>query len=536
MDFLTGLLGLSGEGPINLAPIMYGIIAILGIIGALKGLSRGISRQFVRSLTVVASAIICFIFVSLCFARLEAFLSDKTMADVETWILQTGLIPEGTDTGWIRDLDKQTLELILTIPVTLIVMPLLFVICFIVVSTVMLIVHWILCAIFGFKKRRNNFITRLLGMALGALQGVAVAGLIMMPVIGLGNSLSESVALLNEKEPDSSFTVSLNENYGTYVASVTENPAAKTLGKLGINAVYKGLATVEINGKKESITELFPTVTMAVGDATKLYHADPKNLTPENEAAIKSILERVEGNDYLTRIVAGTIRSVAYTYTDGVISLNLGEPFDSIIDSAMEIFHTTDETNLTANLNTIADVYFILSQDGVLTAFSAGSDAMLNALTTRDSTGETAVTRVITTIKANERTKPLVVLITKISVSVMSQQAGLGEDTLETYESIKTGINENILSIEKEDYETEEEYVEEISTALDTTLKENNITLEKEIVDTMAQYVADNFSEVEEITDEQASDIILSYYDAYLEYLETGEIPEDLVPPNFETE
>ena len=74
------------------------------------------------------------------------------------------------------------------------------------------------------------------------------------------------------------------------------------------------------------------------------------------------------------------------------------------------------------------------------------------------------------------------------------------------------------MSIDKESYETEEEYVAEISNALDATLKSNQIELEKEIVDTMAQYVADNFSDMEVLTDEEVCDVIIYYYDAYLKY------------------
>ena len=94
------------------------------------------------------------------------------------------------------------------------------------------------------------------------------------------------------------------------------------------------------------------------------------------------------------------------------------------------------------------------------------------------------------------------------------------------YESIKSGINSSVLSIDKNNYEIREDYIADLSTALDSTLKDNGIEIEKQIVDEMAVYVADNFSEVKEITDEVAIEIIFSYYDAYVKYKETGEVPE----------
>ena len=50
----------------------------------------------------------------------------------------------------------------------------------------------------------------------------------------------------------------------------------------------------------------------------------------------------------------------------------------------------------------------------------------------------------------------------------------------------------------------------------------------------MADYVAKNFADKEEVTDEDVDDLILSYYDAYLEYQETGKVPDDIPLPDAE--
>ena len=520
---------------INLIPkVVIGIVAVLGIIGALKGLRRGISRQLVRTLTIVASGIISFILSTETFKKISEYLDGKTMADIEQLLIDKGVNFTLGDFTWLHHFDIHTLELILAIPFSVIIMPLIFVICFMAISAVMLIVHWILSAIFGFSKRRNNIITRLLGMGLGFIQGVAVAGLLLMPFIGLGASVSESVAVLNSESPEDEITVRVTETYDKYIKGAAESPAFMFLGKYGINALYTKIATVNIDDKPTDMTELLPDVAMIVSEARGLKGADFRNLSPENEATVKEVLDSVEDNAYLTEVLAGSVNALSHAYTSGAFNIEIGEPFGSIIDSAVTIFHTSDASNIHSDLDTIAEVLFILSRDDVLTAFDIGSDAMLDVLTKRDANGETTVNRVIKTINSNERTKPLVTLITKLSVTVMSQQAGISENAQATYDNIKASINKDILSIKKEDYATDEEYVTEVSCALDNTLKENNITLEKEIVDSMAQYVTDNYSDIDEITDEQVNDIILSYYDAYLDYLETGEIPDGIAPPVIE--
>ena len=66
-----------------------------------------------------------------------------------------------------------------------------------------------------------------------------------------------------------------------------------------------------------------------------------------------------------------------------------------------------------------------------------------------------------------------------------------------------------------------------LSNTLDSTLKDNGIEIEKEVVDTMAEYMDKEYIQTEKIkndslNDEQFTDILLNYYDAYLEYLENG--------------
>ena len=504
-------------------------VAVLATIGAFKGFRRGISRQIIRTLTIVASAVISFILSTTIYMKISEYLDGKTVADIEGFLIGRGILTESVP--WLYNFDIHTIKLIFTLPTSLIILPLIFVISFISISSAMLIVHVILCAIFGFRKRRNNFLTRLLGMALGFIQGVAVAGLILMPVIGLSSSASNYVTALKAEPQKDTEDVQLIEAYDEYIRGTAENPITLTLGKYGINSIYTQIATVHIDGKAVDTTAEIHNIIEIISEARSLSEADPKNLTPENEAAINRILDTVAGSDYLTDLLAGSVNALSHSYTDGHFNVSINEPFESIIDSAVSIFHTSDSTNIHSDLDTVKNVFFILSRDGILNSFDKDSDAMLDALTARDASGETTVNRVVNTINQNERTKPLVTLLTKLSVTVMSQKAGISEDALQTYDNIKASINEDILSIKKSDYSEEEEYIAEVSTALDNTLKENNITVEKEIVDNMAKYFADNYSDTHEISDDEANDIILSYYDAYLDYLENGTIPEGIIPP-----
>ena len=518
--------------PLNLAPIIYGFVAVFALFGALAGLWRGFLRQTVRTTTIVISLVASYALLSIGYGYFDRFLDGKTMADVEGWLRSSRIITPDVDLSWIYNFDVHTAELILKLPLSLVLMPVIFVACFVVISFVMVIAHKIVCAVCGFRSHRNSAATRILGMLLGLVQGVVVAGVLLMPVIGVGNMAKEAVAQLNEQAPnEESITVTCSNGYDTYVKSVNENHVMNAYGALGINLLYESIATIDIDGEAANMTELLPSGVTLAYNAARLKGADMKNLTSENEASIKAMIEAVKNNKYLSSVLSETTRSLAYAYTNGKLNIPINEKFASILNATAEIFHTSDATNIKGDLDTLSDVFFILSRDGVLNSLDKGSDAMLDVLVKRDAGGDTTVSRIVDTIKQNDRTKPLVTLFTKLSVTVMSEEIGVSDDIFATYDNIKNSLNSDVLTIDKNSYATEEEYVAEVSLALDTTLKNNNIELEKDIVDTMAQYVADNFSEVTEITDEEASDIILYYYDAYLEYVESGTVPDDIPLP-----
>lgn len=512
----------SGDSAINFGPIILAIIAVLGLIGALKGFTRGISRQLVRTITIVVSAVISLFLAKGIYTYISDFLSDKTMADIEQILLNYNILSADEDNSWLQNLDINTILLVAAVPLALIVMPLAFVILFVVISGIMLIIHAVLCALFGFRKRGNSLPSRFIGMVLGLIQGVAVAGLLLMPIVGISGIVTESVEVIKQDSAsDDESEAQLVGLYDDYVKSIAENPATKALGDCGINALYKSIATVEIDGQKTDMTALIPDIAIISGKITSLNGIDFTHLTPENEIAITEMFDTVEKNAYLTRVLAGSVKIFSYTYTNGVISVDAEPPISTLLNSAISIFHTSDPTNINTDIDTICEVVFILSRDGVLASFESGSSDMLSTLTKRDENGVTTVKKVIETINRNERTKPLITMLTDLSVSVMKEAAGVDEETIAIGTNLKSSLNEKTMKIKKDDYASEEEYVSAVSTSLDETLKENDINLEKDIVDNMAKYVSDNFSDKDEISDEEANEILLYYFDAYLEYTES---------------
>lgn len=512
----AAFLEISASDPLNFSPLIYGIIALALFIGALIGFWRGAAKQAVKTGTVLVAIVFAYALSVIIFNKMWDYLSVKSVEEVEALISKIGISTKKLHLSYLYELDSETSSLLFTVPLAILVLPVLFVPLFFITNLILHPFYKLICYLCGFRSERNNRVTRGWGSLIGIVEALIFMGVVFTPIVGLSDIAHDSVAVIEEYAPEESFTHSVRNKYTAYAESISENKAIRIYKKLGIGALYKQIATVEIDGEMRKMTELMPDASRLLSDTAAFKGTHPRHLTAEDDARIKRMISIFEKNPYLAKILSGAVRSASLSYESGSFPVNIPEPYDTLVNSALELFKTSDATNITADLNTLEDAYFILSESGALSAFDDGSDEMLAAMTKTDVNGVTTTNRVIRVLRSNERTAPLVTLITKLSVTVMANGTGVDGEAQDTYESVKEKINSNLVTVNKADYATAEEYTEKISEELGLLLSENGIEIDAEITYGMAEYYAENFSDVKEITDEMASDIIFSYYDAYI--------------------
>ena len=202
----------------------------------------------------------------------------------------------------------------------------------------------------------------------------------------------------------------------------------------------------------------------------------------------------------------------------------VGSEYQGLISAMAGVFASGSAETFEEDIETLKEAYYIISDSGILTALN-NIDELSKAMTATDEEGKTAVSRVTALLNKNDRTRPIVTELTKLSLKLMA--SGDSIVTEELYENVKTGVTET-LAIDKDNFETPEEYKEAITESLDTTLKENNIELAPDVVADIADYIDENYEDLKDATDEQINEIILSYHDAYIEYLKSQEsVPEE---------
>ncbi len=546
---------LSGQSPAAIATyVMLGLVGLLALIGALKGLSRGISRQIVRSLTIIISVVLSIFAVKFAYGFIFGYFDGKTIQDILNQIASYGVQINMEEMAWLNNFDTETVKYILAIPLALVIMPIVFTILFVVISALMLIVHAIISGILGFRKRNNNFFTRILGMALGAVQGAFVAIVLLVPILGIASTASASVETLRQNEVKNETEAQVIELYDNYVKEAIDSPVFTYLNNFGGNFMYRILATANVAGENVVMPEqLDPVVSAYLEYSANLVGADFKNLTPENKQAIKAIIAEIEASNYYSPLLAGLVRGASLTLTEGEFLAELEEPIKSTAISIISIFHTADKYNISTDLNTFCDLYFLLSDEGILNAMGGAGEGeeqpdIMQLLSKKDENGKTTISRVIDVLSANDRTKPIVSSLTKLSIAIISSSAGdalppdSAEKVEEVYNTVKDGLN-TVVQVKRDDYATEEEYKGAVSSSLENVLVDSSILSSEfieenreevdKVLDVVADHVIENFGDVEEVTDEHITEVILEYYEAYVngdfnDILGGGSLPEEL--------
>lgn len=513
-------------GWISLGIYAFALISML--FGLIAGLRRGFTKTIVRIATIILAGFAAYFAASWLIGAFDAMFAGKTLEEVILSVYadyETAVDPKTREI--IAAFDIETAQLILGGVTALVLSPVVFIVAFLLARLVLLLVDWLICAILRKSNKNKGAPSTLFGGLLGIVQGAIIAIIILIPISGV-LSLAGGVKgeiLAKESVTDESKT-SVESFYAQYLDEPIENPLVSVINTYGGKNIYTALSKTKVGDTTHDMGERASTIACVALDVTSLKGMNWQSPSEEQKVTIDRIAKDMSNDEYTARVLAGVLRGSATALTDNIEVFGLEAPYDELFKEAFGIFTTSDELNLGNDLDTMLHVYFIMADNDILALIAEQNvDGMKDKLTTKVD-DELIVDNIIGTLQKNDRTAPLVTMFTKLSVSIMADQLGLGEDTVELYENLKGDIT-GVLELNRDSFETEEEYKAEVETQLTDALEKNGIVLEDEIIDGMTDYVAENFSGDVEITDQAINDAILSYYSAYVDYLNNGgEMPE----------
>lgn len=502
------------------AIVLLCLFLLLIILKMLGGMRRGGWKQLVRTVLTLAAAVVGYSIATMISGSVMGSINEKSIGDFIA--MMEGLIPGIGDIlrTILSTFDPSVFEYVIILPVTILLMPALATGIFLLINLILQILRNVFIKIFGFKAAKGNP-QKLGGALLGAAEAIIWAIMITLPITGLMSLADRACDDLLNSDGNAEDT-ELISTYEEYILPFTENPAYTFMDSLGAGALSDGIATVVINGEKTNLREEIRSVVgICLIEIPSLEGADFGALTEQNKQSIDNIVNAINRSPFVSSIAAGVVQSSSGFMNSDLIPIDKAGEGGKLLAGILDFLEGVTQESLGEDITTIKNLYYLISDSRIIKELEENENAdVLALLQEKRKEGDDTVSKMIDILGENERCAPIVRAMTEILLSSLSAGVTLpnGETVNVSYDSLKNDMQQ-VLDIDREDYATEKQYVDAVAESLGSTLSDNGIELEGEIVDSIAEYISREYSNVEEISDEQFNDILLSYYDAYLEYI-----------------
>ncbi len=429
----------------------------------------------------------------------------------------------------LSELQTETMAILIMLIVCLAVLPVLFIIIFALLTAATIPLYLLLSGLTGAISIGQTWVERVVGVTVGALEGILITAIMLLPLSGVCTVAKDARQTLVESDE----TGVIEKAYVEFIDDVIDNPLFETLNKFGGAAAYKEMTTVKINDHDLDMTVECESFFKLTAQALPFLNPEFNWESPSDveREAFDHVVVNVGDNHLVAGLMSDVMRGLAKSVKSGNTQL----PFESanlvLMSDVMSVFETSQAENVEDDLRTVVDIYYIMCDRNMLSAFQEGNkDALRELMAKKDENGETAIEEIIDCLNENERMAPIVTTFTRLTITILHESMGLEGDSEKVYDNIKEPIK-NVLTLKKDDEKyagNEDAYKADVKTELDTALRDNGIHIEDDIQDAMVDYIADNYgSGDKEITDKEINDALLSYFKAYSDTKGDGEVLPD---------
>lgn len=440
-------------------------IVLVVLLKTRGGIKRGAYRQPIHLAGVLLAAIISFAVTTISCTSILKMFDGKTMSEILA-ILQNnfGISITGEYAEAIGSFDANLISYLLAVPLAFI-SPIIFFIIYIVAA---IIIGSARATVIKFCKipRRVDTAGKTVGGVLGALEGVLVMAIMLLPVtamLRLGVPIIEKVDIQDE-------TISQVRDG---VVDVYESPAIRLVSFAGGDFLANELSTVKLENSKINLTNEINVGFDIAYQMIGFMEDGGESITPEKEESLRKALDLLEKSDYLPILLSGAMNIVA----DKLDEFMPDSGDDADVNVAVEklsaelggFLRTSTADTVVADIKTFLDLYLLLGSDGTLDKISNNPEDAFASMIEKDDNGKTLISKMIDTLSSNERTKPIISTLNELSVSLMLNEMGVTGDTAQVYDELKTGIN-NVIKVDRDSFETEDEYKEELKTEIKGTV------------------------------------------------------------------
>lgn len=498
-EFITNLLAKNGIG------IFLSLFcAFLLLVAVLFGAKRRGAGAFVRLVTLVFAAIAAFVLAKFLAAGFDGSVLDS---------IRERLADNPTVGKYMED--NPALMDCVSALIRLLIAPILFWICYLVLKLLTWIVFVIVAAIFRTKKHPKTF-GRLTGAAIGFVCGLVGVVVLVVPVLGYtdmaaqvmealpaANETAESTETTEETTETTEETAATTNSAGTAkeiskgIDSLNKAPGASAIYKAGGSKLFDSLTTTKLNGQKVTL-RVEMTGSLAILQDVQVLRAKPINEYGETEtAAVKKLVGDFDTSVLLTNLGSGVLAGVSQSWLEGKDFMGISKPeFDEnatiIVDGFLRVFSTSNAENIGGDLATFADIFALLGEHGLFVYFGDGADTQGLA---QELTSSGLILEVYALLDANSRMAPVKASFTDLGVRVLMNKLGVTNDLLAEHEELMNDVS-NALKTVAENSANEDGTInrEALQTEIGSTLEAHSVDVDDSTVQLVSDAIAEEFT------------------------------------------
>lgn len=396
-----------------LSTLVVSVFLVFVILGFVFGWFRGLSKSLTRFIMVLGVAVLSyFVIPPITKALLELDISkfNLVIGDVHVVTVKDLVTDLLRQIPIVEDLieSSPTLEAFIEVLPTMISNVLLFIVFFFVFKWVSMIIYWIISAIFFSKKKRagkekHGFI----GAVVGAIQGVVVACVILVPCFGMvatiepfvesnqtvqqpaGQNFIDGVYYVDGEQPEDGGEITIDKaitGLARYTKAFEENWVVKMLSAIKIKdlsvKMYQELSTVESNGVEYSLLRETETIAKAYPELKPILDNGFDIEDNEQLESIKETINILYESPVLSGMVQEIIPEAADKWSNGYKFCEIEKPefndegLDALFNAILVNLSVAKDDTIKNDVITGVDMLKIANDADLLRSIANDGDIM----------------------------------------------------------------------------------------------------------------------------------------------------------------
>ncbi len=473
---------------------LLAVTAVFVIFNLLKGLIRGFKKTIGSLVAIILSAIIA--------AVVTLFVCTPTSPLVSAIIAFFDTVL--TDPSIQELLAISEVAETLTYYVAMVVAPFFFIALYIVLSLILAIVASIVCKFIPPKVKRKGALHRVGGLAVGAVCGLVVSLIIIMPVAGIldiAATAGEAIlALDTPAEGESSDTeeikqivseLSSNEIIGVYQGSTGWLFDMMTSAQFGENRIH-------LKDDVAAIVAIAPNLGALNAEDMTQFGSDQVD-------ALDGIVDGLNKSMLFKNVIAGVVSEAAGKWNEGetfmgMEKISAGELLDPMVNSMVGVFATTTKDTISQDLRSVTGVFGVLIDHDVLSNME-NYDVLLNKLGKEGVIGE-----LILEVNKNERMSVISDEITKLSVRALATTLEIPANSEALYDQVMVDIVDTL-----NNSRFDSDRVSSVAEGICNTFENHGIEITAEEATVVAESLVSDLGNISGLQAESVEEFFLVY-------------------------